>query len=303
MGKILPYIRLMRPANLLTAVADIMFGFAASGMAINFLYDQEGFFDIPEIRALYLLMISTVCLYAGGVVFNDVFDYATDKTERPERPLPSGQASRTGAIVLGVVLLASGIFSAGVVSLRSGCIALLIAVLALLYNGYSKKHPVTGPVNMGACRSANLLLGMSISEAALIKLWFLALIPIVYIGAITLISRGEVHGASRKTIENGMLLYGTMLIGILHLGFLDEFSFWQAVPFILLFVAATLPSWINALKSGDPMDIRKAVKTGVLALILLDASLAAGFAGFEFGILVLALLPVSLFIAKRFSVT
>lgn len=49
---------------------------------------------------------------------------------------------------------------------------------------------------MGLCRSLNLLLGMSL----LIQFdyWLIALTPLVYIGAITMISQGEVHGNNKK---------------------------------------------------------------------------------------------------------
>jgi len=49
--------------------------------------------------------------------------------------------------------------------------------------------------------------------------------------------------------------------------------------------------------------VRSAVKAGVMALILLDATVAAGFAGWWYGLLVLALFPLSRWLAGRFAVT
>jgi 4-hydroxybenzoate polyprenyltransferase len=57
------------------------------------------------------------------------------------------------------------------------------------------------------------------------------------------------------------------------------------------------------LKNKDPKFVGKAVKAGVLSLIVMDASVAATFAGWQYGLLVLALLPVSIFLAKSFTVT
>ena len=71
----------MRPANIVTAVADILAGIAMAGT----LYFKQ--FDIT---AIILLILSTAFLYGGGVVMNDVFDADLDKVERPERPIPSG---------------------------------------------------------------------------------------------------------------------------------------------------------------------------------------------------------------------
>jgi len=95
------------------------------------------------------------------VVMNDVADYELDKIERPERPIPSGFASKEGATVLGICLLVAGIIFARQVSQLSAIIASSIAVLALLYDYLGKHHNFFGPINMGLCRSGNLLLGMS----------------------------------------------------------------------------------------------------------------------------------------------
>ncbi|MBX9852365.1 MAG: UbiA-like protein EboC [Cytophagaceae bacterium] len=297
------YIRLMRPANIPTALADILYGFAASGIGIEFLYGEEFTFRIQDIEVLYWLLLSSFGLYTGGLVMNDVFDYKLDKVERPERPLPSGSASLSGAVALGCILIIGGVLCGFKASLLSGLIATLIAVLALYYNKYAKHHVVFGPVCMGGCRSANLMLGMSFIPAAISELWFLYVIPFIYIIAITLLSQGEVNGMNKKKVESALLLLVILMIGILNLAFMTKFVFLHALPFIILFLAMVLPNFISALKNNDPLVIRKAVKTGILALIVLDASLAAGFAGIEFGLLILLMLPLSFILAKGFSVT
>ena len=303
MANTLAYIRLMRPANIPTALADILYGFAASGIGIEFLYADNFTFRIQDIEILYWLLLSTFGLYTGGLVMNDVFDYKLDKIERPERPLPSGNASLSGAIALGCVLIIGGVLCGFKASFLSGLIASMIALLALYYNKYAKHHAVFGPVCMGGCRSANLMLGMSFIPAAISELWFLYAIPFIYIIAITSLSQGEVNGLNKKTAETALLLIVILMIGILNLSFLTKFVFLHALPFIILFLAMVVPNFISAWKKDDPMVVRKAVKMGILALIVLDASLAAGFAGFEFGLMILLMLPLSFILAKGFSVT
>src|SRR5688500_20040070 len=80
-----------------------------------------------------LLVLSTLGLYGGGVVMNDVFDARLDKVERPERPIPSGLVSPAQGTVLGVVLLTGGVLLAFFVSTLSGVLALVIAVAAIVY--------------------------------------------------------------------------------------------------------------------------------------------------------------------------
>src|SRR5699024_7457278 len=87
------YGELMRPANIVTAFADILAGFAAVGGAIA----VSGWSLSADPAGLGWLLLSTFGLYGGGVVLNDVFDADLDATERPERAIPSGRVSRKGA--------------------------------------------------------------------------------------------------------------------------------------------------------------------------------------------------------------
>ena len=296
------YLRLMRPANIITAIADIMMGFAASGALYSITLLDNGF--MPEhLRPLGWLILATIGLYGGGVVFNDVFDADLDRVERPERPIPSGQASIGGASTLGAILLAGGILAAWQVSVISAAIALTVALLALLYDWKGKHHTVFGPLNMGACRGGNLLLGVSAIPAMVESLWFIALIPIIYIAAITMISRGEVHGGNTSALQGALLMYLLVFLGILCLSFLPQFNLIYSIPFLLLFAYLIFPPLVRAMPAKEPLLIMKAVKAGILALIVMNASIAAGFAGWQYGLLVLLLLPVSVYIARNFSVT
>lgn len=303
MNTITAHIRLMRPANIVTAIADILAGFAISGAALQ-VFPFYGNQPFPELlSALVWLCIATIGLYGGGIVFNDVFDASLDRVERPERPIPSGAASVRSASILGGILLLLGITAAWQVSVISGLIAVAVAGLALLYDAWGKHQLLFGPVNMGLCRGGNLLLGISAIPAMVAEMWFMGLIPVIYIAAITMISRGEVHGGNRKALQGGMFIYAFIIVTIILLSVFSAAAWWQVLPFVLLFSYLIYPPLINALRKQDPRLIGKAVKAGVLSLIVLNASLASAFAGWQTGILVLALLPLSLWIARRFAVT
>jgi 4-hydroxybenzoate polyprenyltransferase len=297
------YIRLMRPANIVTAIADILMGFAASGAVVLTFTHVRGDFPENGFEILAWLILSTIGLYGGGVVFNDVFDADLDRVERPERPIPSGKATIAGASILGALLLTVGIVAALQVSIVSAIIAAIVAGLAVLYDWKGKHHPVLGPINMGSCRGGNLLLGVSAIPAALEQLWFIAFIPIIYISAITMISRGEVHGGSTKALKGAVALYLIVFAGIASLALLPQFSLAYSLPFLALFAYLVFPPLFRAMPSPEPQFIMRAVKAGILALIVMNASIAAGFAGWQYGLAVLLLLPVSMFMAKRFAVT
>lgn len=294
------YLQMMRPANIITAWADILVGFAASGSVV--ILNQVLTGAIAPLIPLAWLLLATTGLYGGGVVFNDVFDAELDAKERPERPIPSGRASRLSAILLGSLLLICGVIAALQVSVLSAILAAAIAFAALFYDAFGKHNAFFGPLNMGACRGGNLLLGISAVPAMVGDYWFLTLIPIAYIAAITAISRGEVHGGKASTGILALILVAAVIGGILALGLLPNYQVLAALPFVILFGARVLPPFIKAV-GATPEQIKTAVKAGVLSLIILDATIAAGFAGLPYGLLVLSLLPLSILLAQIFAVT
>lgn len=299
MNKLIAYIRLTRPANIVTAIADILAGFAVSGAALSLW--GEGSDNL--LSALLWLCLATIGLYGGGVAFNDVFDAALDRRERPERPIPSGQVSVNNAAWMAGGLLAVGVAAAWQVSVLSGWIALSVALLAVLYDAWGKHQLVFGPINMGLCRSGNLLLGVSAVPSSVGEVWYLSIIPLVYIAAITMISRGEVHGKNRKALKGGLGMYVMILLAIFYLSLISPVEWWKVFPFLLLLAYLIIPPLLHALAGEKPALIGKAVKAGVISLIVLNAALASAYAGWEYGLVVLVLLPISLWMARKFAVT
>tara|TARA_R110002049_G_scaffold263561_3_gene439762 strand:+ start:2654 stop:3553 length:900 start_codon:yes stop_codon:yes gene_type:complete len=292
------YLGLMRPANLPTAAADIFAGMAIAGIFADFSVTNFSFLFTQN---SIVLVLSSVLLYAGGVVLNDVFDVELDKIERPERAIPSGLISLKSAIIFGSILLLMGIVSAFAVGNLSGGIAVLLAVFILSYDYYAKHKLVLGPINMGVCRGLNLLLGISILGT--IHSMEFTIIPVIYIAAITLISKGEVHGDNKKHIVFAGILYALVLGLIAGFIVFKTENILQTLPFLALLAFLIFRPLRNAYKDNSPQNIKKAVMGGVLSLIILDATIAVGFSHFFMGILIIMLLPLSLFLSRRFAVT
>ena len=291
-----PYVMLIRPANIITAISDILAGSAIAGYLVELC--------TPSISKLILLILSTSCLYAGGIVFNDVFDIDIDRSERPERPLPNGEISLKNAQIFGVTLFILGVLFSFFVQFESGIIAFLISLMALIYDRYTKDYLVIGSLNMGFCRGLNLILGMSILPRIIYSnvIW-ICIIPIIFIAAITLTSKGEVLGNNKSAIFMALFLDITVtgiLLGIAMLGWLD---IWMAAPFILFWIGMNVKAKLKAIIKNNPEFIKMVVKMGVLSLIPLNASFVAGFGHWILGLCTLILLPISIALAKRFSVT
>src|SRR5690606_19696212 len=303
MEKVMAYLRLTRPANIDTAIADILAGIAVAGAAAYLTFTEVHADKGPGISSWLWLCLSTIGLYGGGVAFNDVFDAELDRIERPERPIPSGLVPLQKAALMATLLLVMGIVAAWQVSTLSGIIALIVAGLCILYDAWGKHQTFFGPINMGLCRSGNLLLGISIIPAMAVTYWYLGFIPLVYIAAITMISRGEVHGKNKAALQGGFVMYGLVVMGLLMLALTNRSDWWQAIPFLILLCYMIFPPLLRALKTQQPQLIGKAVKAGVISQIVVNATLASVFGGWQFGILVVILLPLSLWIARQFAVT
>jgi 4-hydroxybenzoate polyprenyltransferase len=298
-----PYLQLMRPPNLPTAMSDVAAGAAIAAFFVKEQLPDWALLETLPFNHLALLLFATVCLYAGGVVMNDVFDTDIDAVERPERPIPSGRVPLESARTMGLTLLLAGVLASFAVHVLCGGVALAVALLALIYNRYAKHQSFWGPFTMGLCRAGNLLLGMS-----WLGQWepIYALImttPLAYIASITYISRFEVHGGNSQQLSKTFFWELWAIIAPTIMGIHITNNFWQSIPFTVLLMVLITPPLVKAQKEPTPDNIKKAVKARVIALIALNAAWAAAFGGWQWGLAVLMLMPVSRLLAKTFAVT
>lgn len=295
------YLELLRPANVATALADVLAGaaIATSGAGLT---------------RVYWLLAASACLYAGGIVLNDFFDRHLDATERPERPIPSGRVSAVAAFGLGAVLLIAGVALASLAGIVPMFVAGAVAAAVLTYDAWSKHHPILGPVNMGLCRALNLAIGMALVPAALSAHWPLALLPLAYIAGVTVVSRGEVNGSKRPVALVGLVLISFVVMALAVLPWLvppvpasaDNFPHLRrlwAVMLGLWLAWRVLPAFARAVLDPTPGPIRHAVRTGVLSLVLVDSVIAASYAGIIYSLAVLATGLLAWGLARLFAVT
>ncbi len=283
------YLELLRPANVVTALADVLAGYAVAGRG------HPG--------ALPGLLVATACLYAGGIVLNDVFDRRIDAVERPERPIPSGRVSVGPATALGGALLASGVLAASFVNPTATLVAASIATAVLLYDGLTKRWPVAGPVTMGMCRALNLILGVAAVPSVLALRWPIAVIPLVYITAVTALSRGEVRGGTRATALAALTLIVGVLTALAALSLRPPEPSGTALLLTLVVAWRVVPPFWRASERGDAASIRRAVRAGVLSLVLVDAVIGAAYADMIYSLAILATAMLATALARLFPVT
>ena len=191
------WLRLLRLPNLLTVPGDILAGFLLAPAATGGDWAQL-LFAIP----------SSLLLYGAGLALNDLFDYAEDLRERPERPLPSREISREAAAAAALIFFWIAAFLAAFFDALAIAIPLILCVI--LYNVGAKRHSFFGPFLMGACRAGNLLLGaaaVSDGVPATPLPWIGAAILGIYIAAVTRLARNETAPGAKFPPERiGQLL-------------------------------------------------------------------------------------------------
>ncbi|NOZ08475.1 MAG: UbiA family prenyltransferase [FCB group bacterium] len=120
-----------------------------------------------------LLAGAVVALFTGGAnVTNDVFDFEIDKINRPDRPLPAGEISRSAAIFLAVCLYAGGMIAAFFLSRPAQIIAfVLVLPLLIFYTPLLKKIPLLGNITIAALLGTVFLFGEAALSSTVEKMW------------------------------------------------------------------------------------------------------------------------------------
>ena len=221
------YLQLVRAPNLFTAVTNVFTGCAAVCATR------------PSAATVALLAASSACLYAGGVALNDCCDLDVDRDERPDRPLPSGKIAYQRALLLAAGLLVAGVAWAAMVGAMAALTASAIVLLVVTYNFGLKSVRVVGPLNMGACRFGNVLLGAGAGPSASMRALPFALFMMAWVVVISLISAREAASPRRQSAVRAMVLAIPLLDGV-FVGALTT-------PWLGLGVAAfALPAWLTA---------------------------------------------------------
>ncbi len=285
------YLELIRPPNVFTAAADIIAGFLYAGGSRN------------EWPLAAILMVASMCLYAGGVALNDVCDAGRDAAQRPGRPIPSGRVSRRGAVIFSLLLLVCGICLSWAVSGPAAMLACGLVGAIVIYDAVLKATPLA-PGIMGLCRALNLLLGMSVTGPLD---WPKALPPAaltwLYITSVTFFARREASVSGAWRLRLGTIGVATAVGGLVGLPWLTD-----ETHLGFLFVVAGLLSWVchlgqTAMASRSPADVQRAVQWFVLSLVVFDACIAAAARGIPIASIVMAPMVPAASLRRYFRIT
>ena len=278
------YFQLFRISNIFTVPSDILAGYFVAS-----LFD----IDIVNYHSITFLVFSSIFLYIGGMVTNDLFDINKDKIERPNRPLSSGKIKESIAISLSILFFGAGILLTLLLTFTSTMIAISLVVMILLYN-FKFKNGFLRPFFMGGIRSLNIVYGASsnfeflkipnygtdtsLVYNAFINLLILTAAIFIHVFTLTLLSKRETEVENKqfnkslevkKIYRNYLFLFVILtFLGALFLP--NKFLF---LTFSALFLASSTMIFFKkaSKKNYGHMDIQFFLLAFLKKIIVLEA--------------------------------
>jgi 4-hydroxybenzoate polyprenyltransferase len=246
------------------------------------------------------LSVSAVCLYWAGMALNDYADRELDSTERPERPIPSGRVSPRFALGLAAGLTAAGLAIAGAAGGRRALrVAVPLAATVWAYD-LALKSTAAGPVAMAAARTLDVLLGAGGARSAAPA----ALTVGAHTLGITVLSRGEVHGADARVPK--AVLAGTLAVtaaaiaGGRRTGAVARLS---AAALAACYAGVVGSAQSAAAQDPSSGTVRRAVGAGILGFLPLQASLLARAGSVRAALPVALAFPLARRLSRKVSAT
>ncbi|GAA4722797.1 UbiA family prenyltransferase [Isoptericola chiayiensis] len=275
---------LVRVPAALTVPGDTLAGAAAAGW--------------PCGRRTAALPVASACLYWAGMALNDWADRDLDADERPERPIPSGRVRPDQALAVAGALTTAGLAAAAVAGRRPTAIAAVLAGAVWAYDVVAKPTPF-GPVVMASTRFLDVLMGGAGHRAALAPATTVA----AHVLAVTLVSRGEVHGTTSDLGRVAVATTAGVGLAAAASGRGAPSTLVTGTALAATFAGTVLPAQLDVVRTPDAATARRATGVGLRGLVPLQAALLAGRGAYRAAAGVLAAVPLARLGARVVSST
>ncbi|MFW5973433.1 MAG: geranylgeranylglycerol-phosphate geranylgeranyltransferase, partial [Bacteroidota bacterium] len=160
--KLIGVIRLLRPLNLfMFVVAVFLGGFLVAGMSV---------FAGPLLIRLIIASVAVASIGGAANSLNDAVDASIDRINRPDRPIPSGDASVRTAVFVWAIGSMVGIMAGFALSVWHLTVAVVVVAFMVLYSIRLKRTLFLGNMVVSLVVATSILFGAgavgAIQEAA-----------------------------------------------------------------------------------------------------------------------------------------
>ncbi|MGC1123093.1 MAG: UbiA family prenyltransferase [Candidatus Methanofastidiosia archaeon] len=242
----------------------------------------------------YYLDVRTLCgmfipvfLWAGGQVFNDIFDLDVDTINTPYRAVPSGRFTLRESVAFGGLLTLTGI-ALSVVTRSFVCqsLTLFAVLMSSVYSYTTKRNGISGHITFAFCVLLCIYIGQS-AVSGRITSWSIPLGVFLYHIAINIMaSVGDVSG-DKKThvmtlpVQVGMRMstYAASLFwiaGVAWSGWVSDFT----LSFMIIMSMVLILSVYNTqllLQHPTPGNATTTLRLFRLGTIMLQISLVVQY--------------------------
>jgi 4-hydroxybenzoate polyprenyltransferase len=307
--RLLPVLQLTRMALVFTALADsgcemLLWAARQAQLSGHSLWHQL------QVTQCIALAVVSIGLYGFGMSLNDIIDQRRDRQISPGRPLPSGRIGvGTAHVVCALLILwalaAGEIYSDVVINAHLSLILVFFTAGLITFYDFAGKYLVPlGLLSLGLIRFFHA----TIAAPNLPVLWH----PLLLMNHVTIISTVAYHWEQKRpalrpahwwSVILGLLGLDLLAVGLVlwrrsrvpgqSVATMLSLSPALAGPAAAVVVFAVLAVWIYR-RSDNPRDAGQSLMlSGLLWLIVYDATFVIGYAGVAAGLLVLLLLPVA----------
>jgi geranylgeranylglycerol-phosphate geranylgeranyltransferase len=154
--KILALIMITRPLNVAIAGLSIL---------VAAILVEPFKFTLP----IFCATLSGMLIAAGANVINDLYDIDIDRINRPQRILPSGRLTVKAAQILTIFLFVCGFFFSIFINKSAAMIALVTALLLIVYSRDLKRRPLSGNLAVSVATALAFIYGALAGDAGLAR--------------------------------------------------------------------------------------------------------------------------------------
>ena len=196
---------------------------------------------IDDIRLL-LGFVTGFAICGYSMVINDYFDIEVDRVNQPDRPLPSGAATSSGALALAFAMLGVGVLASVVLSNPAALsVALVYAFLSWLYNYRAKKYGLPGNLIVASSLAIPFIYGGVITGGSVTSSLLLFMAGTAFLSGVgreVVKAMADTVGDEKRGIRSFARVHGMSQASIVGAAFFLASVLSSLLPLLLLSVSA-----------------------------------------------------------------
>ncbi|MBK7866364.1 MAG: geranylgeranylglycerol-phosphate geranylgeranyltransferase [Ignavibacteriales bacterium] len=244
--------------NLLTIFRPVNFLITFISGFLAVLLAEGGEFTHATLYFGVLIGSSAALIGSGGNIINDILDQKTDKINRPDRPLPSGDLTSKSATRLYIFCKISGVFLASIAGIVPALIAAFSSFILFFYSYSLKSVPLAGNLTVAFLTGLVFIFG-----ASAVNNYENALFPFIFSFLINLIREivkdiEDVPGDSKTGITTFPVVFGVplskklltvLIVSLIIATFLPFIFEIFKIEYLIIITLSVNPALVLSLKS------------------------------------------------------